>query len=230
MLFKSLMLSQASGSIAGATFSRNAGGMYVRSRALPTNPNTENQQIVRSAMANLVVQWRDSLSEALRQQWNTYAFNTPTLNKLGESTHKTGQQMFLRGNIARIQAGLPLAINGPSLFDVGDFTDPSPIIADSSASTISIAFTAVDGWATEEDSALLIYQSRPQNPTRNFGKGPYQLASMVLGVDPGPAVSPHVFASLFPMNVGQRFFFKFNVTRADGRFSGSRTASTIVVA
>jgi hypothetical protein len=77
---------------------------------------------------------------------------------------------------------------------------------------------------------MLIYQSRPQNPTRNFGKGPYQLGSMILGVSPGPAVSPHVFTSLFPMNVGQRFFFKFNVTREDGRFSGGVTASTIVVA
>jgi len=43
MKFKSPILSQASGSIAGITFSHNRGGMYVRARAVPTNPGSPQQ-------------------------------------------------------------------------------------------------------------------------------------------------------------------------------------------
>ena len=228
MLFKSHLLSQASGSVAGNVFSRNQGGMYIRARTLPVNPNTEAQQAVRSAMAQCVVWWQTLLTQAERDNWNTYAFNTPTLNKLGESTHKTGQQMFLRGNIPRIQAGLEPVTNGPPIFNVGDFTPPTNVVADASASTISISWGTGDEWASENGSVMLIYQSRPQAPTRNFGKGPYQLLTFIAGTLGVPGVSPKVATSLFPMAVGQRIFLRVTVSRADGRLSGAATSSWLV--
>ena len=66
MIFKSPIFAQASGSIAGTVFSRNAGGMYVRSRANPTNPNTDAQQAVRDAMRQLVVAWTSELDDGQR--------------------------------------------------------------------------------------------------------------------------------------------------------------------
>lgn len=228
MLFKSLLLSQASGSIAGAVFSHNGGGMYMRARATPTNPNTSAQQAVRNGMAAAVFAWSNTLTNAQRENWNTYAFNTPTLNRLGESTHKTGQQMFIRGAVPRIQAGLSLPVAAPTSFDVGDFTMPAALGADASTGALDGDLNPLDEWALQADAFIFVYQSRPQNATRTFGKGPYQLGTIVEGA---PLAAPinFTYTSLFPMAAGQRMFFKFNVSRPDGRWSNAKTGSTVVV-
>lgn len=229
MIFKSPIFAQASGSIAGTVFSRNAGGMYVRSRANPTNPNTDAQQAVRDAMRTLVFYWSQTLTDTNRENWNTYAFNTPTLNKLGESTHKTGQQMFLRGNIPRLAAGLDIITGAPTTFDLGSLTPGFAPSADESTQMITVPYINTDPWAGDTLGALLIYQSRPQNATRTFGKGPFQLATFVAG-DTIPPTSPVVFTSLFPLAIGQKIFLQIRASTGDGRLSGKLNPTCIVVA
>jgi len=229
VLYKSPLLSSASGSVAGNVFSRNAGGNYVRARAKPTNPNTPAQQAVRDAMRQLVNAWTNMLTDPQREAWNTYAFNTPTLNRLGDETTKTGQQMYIRGNIARIQAGLTRSDDAPITFDLGDFTAPTTFTADASAGTISLPFTNTDVWANSTGNSMLVYMGRPQNPTRNFGKGPYQLLTKIDGDNMTPPTSPKVATSLFPLAAGQKVFLKINVTFGDGRFTGPSFVDNIVV-
>ena|SRR6187431_506272 len=228
MLFKSLVFSQASGSTGGLVYSRNQGGMYVRSRAKPTNPNSEAQAAVRDAMRDAVYAWSNTLNDIQREEWNTYAFNTPTWNRLGEATSKTGQQMYIRGAIPRIQAGLSLPTSGPGSFDLGDITPPTELEAGIGGESISLAFDENDPWVSTPGAAMLIYQSRPQNATRTYGKGPYQLASMIEGASVTPPEPPYTFTSLFPLSVGQRLFFKFNVTMNDGRLTTPIMTSVIV--
>lgn len=228
MLFKSPIFAQASGSIAGTVFSRNAGGMYVRSRSNPTNPNTAPQQAVRDAMRTLVYRWSNTLTDEQREAWNTYAFNTPTLNKLGEPTHKTGQQMYLRGNIPRLQAALDFADNPSTTFDLGILTPGFAPSGDESTQMITVPFESTDPWRNDPASALLIYQSRPQNPTRTFGKGPFQLATVKLGDDTTPPVSPVTFTSLFPITEGQKIFLQIRATYSDGRLTGKLNPTCIV--
>lgn len=230
MLFKSQVFVQASGSVGGIVYSRNAGGMYVRARAKPTNPNTEQQQAVRDAMRNAVFAWSNTLDDEQRTNWNTYAFNTPTWNRLGESTHKTGQQMFIRGAIPRLQAGQTLPVDAPSQFDLGDFTPVSVVDSDAAADSFSVGFGEEDEWSTTVGAFMFIYQSRPQNPTRVFGKGPFQLASGVNGVVTVGATSPQVVTSLFPITAGQRVFLKIMVSMPDGRLTMPQFLSFIVVA
>lgn len=228
MLFKSPIFAQASGSIAGTVFSRNGGGMYVRSRSNPTNPNTDAQQAVRDAMRTLVVYWTETLTNLQRDSWNTYAFNTPTLNKLGEPTHKTGQQMFLRGNIPRVQSGLPIANTASGIFNIGDFTPIIGPVCGALLNSVSVAFEDTDEWANEDGAAMLIFQSRPQNPTRTFGKGPFQLLTIIEGDNTTPPTSPAVATSLFDLALGQKVFFQVRVTRADGRLSGKQNPFALV--
>lgn len=230
MLFKSPIFAQASGSIAGSVFSRNAGGMYVRSRSNPTNPNTAPQQAVRDAMRTLVYRWTNTLDNDQRDAWNTYAFNTPTLNKLGEPTHKTGQQMFLRGNIARLQAGLLVADDASTTFDLGLLTTIVLTTASAATGIVTIGFTGTDPWAHEDAGGLLIYQSRPQNPTRNFGKGPFQLATVINGDSMTPPTSPKTFSSLFALAEGQKLFLQIRASYGDGRLTGKQNPSLIVAA
>jgi hypothetical protein len=180
-------------------------------------------------MRQLTDAWTNVLTPTQRDNWNTYAFNTPTLNKLGEPTSKTGQQMYIRGNISRIQALLTRADAAPGIFDLGTFTPPTSILLDASTDTFSISFTNTDDWANEDGSAMLIYQSRPQNATRTFGKGPFQLCTVILGDSMTPPTSPVTPGSLFGADAGQKVFLQVRVTRADGRLSGTHNVDTIVV-
>lgn len=230
MIFKSLVFSQASGSTGGLTYSRNAGGMYVRSRALPTNPNSPAQQAVRDSLRIITDAWTNVLGSAQREGWNTYGFNTPTLNALGEMTIKTGQQMYVRSNVSRLQAGLARIDDAPGVFDLGSFTPVEDILADDSDQEISIPFTVGDEWVNVTGSAMLVYCSRPVNHTRTFHKGPYQLLTAILGNGVLAPTSPATANALFPMEEGQKLFFKINVTLLDGRYTNPQEPTAIVVA
>jgi hypothetical protein len=227
MIFKSQVFTQASGSVGGIVYSRNQGGMYVRARAKPTNPNTDAQSAVRDAMRTAVYAWSNVLTAEQREVWNTYAFNTPTWNRLGEATSKTGQQMFIRGAIPRLQAGLSIPEDGPTQFDLGDFTPISVGNSDGSAGTFDVVFEDTDAWANLNAAAMLIYTGRPQNATRTFGKGPYQLATYIAGNTVTAPTSPESVSSLFPTAAGQRQFLKVNVTMPDGRLTMPQTLSFI---
>lgn len=218
MLFKSAIITQGSGSLGGMTLSHNAGGMYLRARAIPTNPNTPFQQAIRGFVSALVSLWQDTLTDAERQEWITYALNVPLLNPLGEPINVSGLNMYLRGNVSRLQAALARRDPGPIVFDLGDFTNPSFAI-DEPANEVDVTFTDTDDWANEDSAAMLIYASRPQAPTINYFKGPYRFAAAILGDAITPPTSPAAIALPFPVTAGQRLFFRARVTRARGRLS-----------
>ena len=218
MLFKSQLVTEVSGSIGGITGSHNLGGMYFRARATPTNPNTPQQQAIRSAVGDLVARWPNTLTTLQRDLWRFYALNVPLLNPLGEPITVTGLNMYVRGNVPRLQAALVRQDDGPTVFNLGDFTTPF-FDADRGADTMDVTFTNTDDWANEDDSAMLVYASRPQNPSIVFFKGPYRLTGVILGDATTPPTSPATLALPFPLAPGQRLFARIAVTRADGRRS-----------
>lgn len=228
MLFKSQVYTQASGSVGGLTYSRNAGGMYTRGRAMPVNPNTVQQAEVRALMAQLSNTWVNVLSEANRSAWSSYAEATPITNRLGEPINISGLAMFNRTNLPRLQAGLTMVTNGPTIYDLGEFTSPSIDSIDASDSELNLDYNDSDEWASEVGSAMLVYVSRPQNVTINYFKGPYRFAGLIAGAVSPPA--PPVSIPLpFSVQAAQRVFIQVRVSRLDGRLSNVfRTGGTVV--
>lgn len=208
-----------SGSLGGITFSHNRGGAYMRVRATPTNPNTVQQQAVRSAMASLATRWNDILSAAQRAAWDTYAFNVPLPNALGDPVNVGGVGMFMRSNVPRIQVALPIVDDGPTLFNLGEMGTPTILSVTATTNIASIGFVDTDEWVDEDDSALLIYNGRSQNPGINFFKGPYQFADKVVGDAITPPTTPAAIGLKFVSVVGNNTFLRIRVTRADGRLS-----------
>lgn len=219
MKFKSQVVTQASGSIGGTTYSHNRGGMYMRSRAVPTNPNSPQQQAVRTAVAALVSAWNNVLTAPQRLVWDTYAANTPVLNALGEPINAGGLGMYIRGNVPAIQAGLARIDDGPTVFNTGEYTEPVVGTISAAAGTMSLAFTATDAWANEDGAAMLVLASRGQNPSINYFKGPYRFAAAILGDSTTPPTSPEVVTLPFAVAVDQKVFSQVRVVRADGRLS-----------
>lgn len=218
MLIKSAVIASGSGSIAGMTLSRNAGGMYLRARAIPTNPASALQQAVRAAMASLAVLWQDTLTAAQRTAWATYAENVPLVNSLGDPINVSGLNMYIRSNVPRIQAGLARVDDGPTTFNLGEYTAPTFAI-DTASDEVDVTFENTDAWANEDDSSMLVYGSAPKDPTINFFKGPYTLLDTIDGDSVTAPTSPAAIALAQAIVAGQRNFFRIVVSRADGRLS-----------
>lgn len=217
MLFTSPVFSQASGSIAGITFSHNRGGMYTRARVTPTDPSTALQQIMRAAMGVLAPFWGQTLTQLQRDAWDLYADNVPWINPLGQTIFLTGQQHFLRINTVRIQIGLAILDTAPSIFDLGTFTAPTINFA-GTAPSLSINFTTTDAWANAVGGFMLFYAGRAQGPGRKFYRGPWRFGDLITG-DPVPPTSPAVIAVSQVWPVGSFIWTQVRVIQVDGRMS-----------
>jgi hypothetical protein len=228
--FKSPIVSEASGSIAGITFSHNRGGMYTRQRVIPTNPGSPYQTAIRQYVAQLSNLWLNTLTAAQRRAWDTYAENVLIADTLGELRNIGGLGQYIRSNVPRLQAAEPRVDDGPTIFNLGDFTEPTWDNVSAGGGTGDLSFDNADAWANEDDAAMLILVSRGQNPSINYFKGPYRYAGEVQGDSVTPPTSPASIALPFAVALGQNVFAQIRVTRADGRLSLPFRAGSVAVA
>ena len=219
-LFKSPTIASASGSLGGMTFSRNKGGMYIRARAVPVNPNTPFQQTLRSAVALLSNYWIDVLTAAQRDAWESYAAHVEVINALGDPMLITGLNHYIRSNAPRIQAGAARTDAAPTVFDLGEFTPPTFAVA-ATTDDVAVTFLNTDAWANENDGHMFVYASRPQNPTINYFKGPYRYADKINGDGVTPPTSPATINLPFVVEAGHKVFFRVRTARADARLAAS---------
>ena len=219
MKFKSPIISQGSGSVAGLTMSHNRGGYYLRQRVIPTNPGSVPQAIVRAIVASLTSAWANALTVQQRTSWDTYAENVPLMGPLGEPRNVGGLAMFVRSNVPRLQSSLPAVLDGPTIYNLGDSLPPTIISLTAATDTFSISFDPLEDWANEDDAGMIFYASRGQNQSINYFKGPYRYAGKVEGDAVTPPTSPAAIVDPFAIAVGQRGFLQTRVSRADGRLS-----------
>lgn len=228
MLIRSQIITAMSGSIGGITGSHNSAGMYLRARGTPVNPNTVYQQLVRAAVATLANRWIDVLTAGQRSGWEVYASNVAMTGSLGQEIFLSGLNHYVRSNVSRLQVAAPSVDDAPGVFNLGEFTLPV-LTATASTQVMSIAFTNTDGWANEAGGYMFIGESRPQNITRNYFKGPFRYADKAIGAG-SPPTSPQNHAALFTNVEGQRSFAHIRTCRADGRLTSAAIVNTIVVA
>lgn len=218
MKYKSLVFTEASGSIGGMTYSHNKGGLYVRARTIPVNPATPFQEIVRNATAFLTDAWITLLTPAQRLGWETYAANVTIPDRLGAQMNLPPISHYVRSNVSRMQQGLPRVDAAPVSFTLGGFTSPTFTYVQATSSIV-VAFDDTDLWVDKDDAAMLVYVSREQNPTIKYFKGPYRLAGAILGDALLPPTTPATIVSPFPAAVDNLVFARVRVTRDDGRLS-----------
>jgi len=89
------------GSHAGNTFTSNKGGAVIKKKSKGTNPNTTSQVLGRATINIAAKAYSFALSDADRAAWRTYAATTPVINKLGNTTFLSAQQMFMKLNCPR---------------------------------------------------------------------------------------------------------------------------------
>lgn len=230
MKFKSIVYSETSGSVGGLVYSHNRGGQYTRARTTPVNPNTEPQVAAREAMAAAVVAW-GALTAAQRSAWEDYAANVPMLNVFGDSRPLTGQQQFLRTQLASRAAGItsaPYDTVAPTVFNLGSFTAPT-FVADASTDDVVVTYDDTDDWATGGGGFMTIALGIQQGPGRNFYKSPFSIQGIILGAAI-PPTSPETILYGNPLLVGNNLWAKYVVGQQDGRVSTPVMVKMTVVA
>jgi hypothetical protein len=217
MKIKSALATSISGSIGGLTGSHNRGGLYLRARRVPTNPNTNYQITARSNLASISSAW-GSLTDAQRTAWNLYASNVPVINALGDSIFLSGQQWYVKCNTVRMLAGQAIEDDGPTTFALADLTQPTFTDAATGPELLTIGFNAGDQWAQESGGGLNVQVSRPQGPGITFFRGPWRYVDTIDG-NPSAPTSPETMTPSYTITAGQKLWIRCVAFRADGRIS-----------
>lgn len=207
------------GSIGGTVFSKNRYGSYARNRTIPVDPGSTAQTKIRAVMGQVRDAWFNTLTTAQRAAWATYAANVQVQNRLGESITLTGWNMFSRTNACLVYNDYDIVAAAPTEFSLGEQDGTLAITISEATQLISVAFDDGMDWLDEDDAALIIYASRPQNATVNFFKGPYKIAGTIEGDSVTPPTTPTTMAVPFACVEGQKVFAMARIVRADGRLS-----------
>jgi hypothetical protein len=189
-----------SGSLAGTTASKNRFGQYERTRAMPVNPGSAAQGIVRGRMALNSAAWR-KLTAAQRAGWSDLGNSMVRSDALGQSYTLQGNQAHASINNNRAMCGLAAV------------TDPTGIVTPVALATatitltaaaLSIAFTATPLGAS---SYLAVYASPQRSAGRNY-EGDYRLLKISAAAAASPLVALSEYTAKFGVPVvGNKIFF-----------------------
>lgn len=209
---------QRSGRIGGTVYSHNRGGPYIRTAAIPTNPNTTRQSNIRAIMSSLSNAWYATLTQAQRDMWDQYAGLVPVVNRLGMSTYISGQNQYVRCNTPRIQAGIARVDDAPTV--TYNAETPVALTATASEATqeLTVSWLGFHYWASQDGGAMLVSLGAPQLGSRKFFRSPYRYAGAFEGDSVTPITSPQVISTLpWLIAEGQRLWVKARITEEDGR-------------
>lgn len=221
MLFLSDRLTSASGSIGGTTFSHNRFGQYTRARRKPVNPNTAFQQSQRDSFASGTANWR-SLSAVQRESWEVYAAASPTVNKLGQTVHLTGQQQYTASFSFATRLGLTPVTTAPSTPGKLAIGSPAVVI---DASALTVAITLLD---VEDDVDVAAFVGSPISAGVAFFAGPYQLRGSGQVATGAVTLSAQTGRNAFPYVAGQRIPYRLAGINIAGATTAQHGALTTI--
>ena len=132
----SMVMSDISGKLNGSVFARNRGGLYVRTKVTPANPQTAAQQLARSILGALSQGWK-ALTVAQRLSWNNAVTNFASTDVFGDIRNPSGLNLFVKLNANLQNVGIPAITVAPSPTGVIAST-PFTLVADATLGTFTL--------------------------------------------------------------------------------------------
>lgn len=173
-----MMMTDGRGKLGGQVASKNRAGAYVRTKSIPSNPQSTPQSQVRSTFASISSLWR-GLSDANRASWNEAVNNWTRTDVFGDLKTPSGFNLFMRlctplknaFDDVIIQLYAPSPVELPALHTVS-------ATVNSLAGTFSLA-TSV---SNDVDLSLYVYNvyaTAPQSAGKSYVKNQYRLLGWV---------------------------------------------------
>lgn len=190
-----------SGSMAATTASRNRFGQYLRSRAMPVNPNSTAQVRVRNALSAAAKNWR-TLTDPQQAGWKTLGAQVQRVDSLGQTYFWNGFMCFVAVQSLLSAGGQPATTDAPSL--------PSPpqletLVVTLSTTAFSLAYTATPLTAEQQ---LYVYASEPQSAGRSYNKQYKLIACSAVSAASPMNVKAAYEAIYGPLTAGYRVFVR----------------------
>jgi hypothetical protein len=211
-----------SGSLAGQTSSRNRFGQYRRTRAIPVNPSSTRQGIIRAWLGDLSQAWRD-LTDAQRAGWATLGLSYSRTDALGQTYNLDGQQAYISVNMTNLDAGNAIVSDAPGMIAP---TGLLTVTITTTGGVLSVAYTATPLAA---GCRLFSYASPQRSAGRNF-ESDLRLIAVSAAAAASPANLLAAYTARFGAPVvGQKIHFSFQVYEG-GFLSAPFKTSTVVIA
>lgn len=215
-----LDMGAASGSLGGKVFSRNHYGNYLRTRAVPVNPNSSRQQGARASFSEMASRWSLVLTQAQRTAWNLYGASVAMTDRIGQPIYLTGFAHYIRSNTAKQAVGLGVVDAGPVIYTVAE-SDGSLVATISEATQkITLAFDDTMDWCDEDEAHMSVYMTSPQTASREYLDIKLRLAGALEGDSVSPPTTPDATLDVpYVVVETQKVIVKARIGRADGRLS-----------
>lgn len=209
-----------SGSKEGITASRNRFGQYIRTRAIPVNPSSAAQGLVRTRLSTNSEGWR-SITSAQRAGWTGLGLSMVRTDSLGQSYSLQGNQAYCSVNNNRLLQGLAVIADAPALTAVANIVTAAITLTSAS---MSIAYTATPMAA---GTYLAVFASPQRSAGRNF-EADFRFIKLSAAAGASPLVCLTEYTAKFGVPVvGNRIFFSFTALSL-GFESGPFVTSQVV--
>jgi hypothetical protein len=188
-----------SGSVANWTSSRNRYGQYVRTRAIPVQPESSYQGVMRARLSQNAAHWR-VLTPAQRAGWADLGASMIRVDSLGQSNSLTGFQSYCSVNNNNLDAGNAVVSDAPTLQTPDSLASMTLTLT---AAAFSIAYTPTPLGAGER---LFAYTSLQRSAGRSFeGDLRLLLVGAAAGASPLDVYATYLARFGIPI-VGRRVF------------------------
>jgi len=163
------------GSVGTETYSRNTGGLFVRNRTSPGQPESAERDLRQAAITAISQYWSGTLTEAQRQTWHTYAGQFPLPDRWGRPKQLSGYCHFVRSNVQRYRrtstVSYAVAPTRPPLWPPGFSVIPT---ADSVYVKIMLPIPNYD--PPPAPLSLMCFVGLQVPPGRSYFSSPYRYA------------------------------------------------------
>lgn len=219
-----MMMTDASGKLGGHVFAKNRGGSYVRTKGIPTNPQTSFQSSVRSMFAAISSAW-SGLAVSARLSWNEAVSSYATTDIFGDLRNPSGKALFQRLN-------QNLALSGQAQLTVC----PQPLAVPNGLLSLAgadVSSTTLD-IETKGDStgSVMVISATPKvSAGTSFVKNDYRDIGFFSGAPDLAAEVWGDYVSRFGViAVGDHIYVGIRFVNANGQASPMQTTKLVVQA
>lgn len=222
-------IAEISGSAGGMVFAKNKSGAYIRNRTKPVNPHTARQESSRAIVSYLAEYWHTELTAVQRNLWEVYAAAVAMKNRLGETIHLSGFNMFIRSNSAQKCMGETELAAAPTILSLPE-KDPDLVCSEEAIAAQTFTFTCdTSGFVANGDPkfGIMIAQGQPQLASRQTFHGPWRYMDFIDATE--GAAGTATLAAAFAFALGQKVWFRARIITDSLRLSEPWTVDARVI-
>jgi len=216
------IVTDISGKLGGHVFSKNRSGKYMRTKGVPTNPQTSAQMNIRGQFAAISSSWSE-LTELQRTSWRNAVDQFATTDVFGDIKNPTGKALYQRLN-------QNLSVSEQPLIDSAPFATDVPFLAITAAGGSLAANDLTVRYDGEGlGNKVLVFATEPLSQGTKFVKNKLRLIEVFAGADSDTLDIELSYTNKFgELVVGSNVYFGIKTVNQVGQASPMMTKKGLI--